>query len=667
MSDINHNTNYRPDIDGLRAIAVLSVVFYHAGFSSLFGGGYVGVDVFFVISGYLITKLIYNKCKNSSFSFIDFYHRRIRRIAPAYFGIIVFSTIVTCILYSPGDTKNYFASMLSSLLISSNFYFMFDSGYFTALAHTKPLLHTWSLGVEEQFYVFFPILVFYLSKLRLNVLKSLIILFLASLGFSIVYVFFDQNFTFYMLPTRAWELLAGSILAVKTDKDYSTKHSDIFGVAGILLILFSVTGFGYFQDLKFPGMTAVPVVLGSVFCIEAGRNRESLVYKFLSLKILTFFGLISYSLYLWHWPIFVFAKYLYLKNVNPVYMNTVLLIPVFIFSYLSYKYIEQPFRQKLILPEIKPIYASFFTVIIILSGFSEYGRRTGILQRFDPEVAKYYAYQNYYAPLPLTLFSVPRVLGKYLYPFGESGKTPSIMVMGDSHAKTLYETIDALSKENHLGGVLYYYDSPFFGVAKLDDLKESVNRQKIFYDYLLNNKIKSVIITVRWTIRLQGRTAYEDPGEVKRITRYWVLDNNGQPVQTTAGEALEFALNTTVKKFNELGIKTYIMLLVPEHNCNVPATAAGLVRMKKHPETEIFIDKDEFNKRQEPSTTIINRVKAANRNVELIDVSNELCDDTKCYAVIDGTPMYRDNNHLSNTGLYKMKKIFIPAIENAKK
>ncbi len=664
LKNIQH-ANYRPDIDGLRAVAVLSVVLYHAGFNSFFGGGYVGVDVFFVISGYLITQLIYSRCINNSFSFIDFYHRRIRRIAPAFFGIIIFSTIVTCILYSPGDTKSYFASMLSSLLISSNIYFMTDSGYFTALAHTKPLLHTWSLGVEEQFYVFFPILVFYLSKSRFNVLRSLIALFFLSLGFSIVFVHFDQNFTFYMLPTRAWELLAGSILAVKTDKDYNRKHSDLMGITGLLLIIASITGFGYIQDLKFPGLSAVPVVLGSALCLEAGRNKESLIYRILSLKFFTFFGLISYSLYLWHWPVFVFARYLYLKNINPVYLNTALLVPIFILSYLSYKYIEQPFRQKIIFPEMKPIFAGFFATVLVLSCFSEYGRRTGILQRFDPEVAKYYSYQNYYAPLPMTMFSVPRVLGKYLYPFGESGDNAPVMVIGDSHAKTLYETFDRLAKENNLSGVLYYYDAPLFGVAKLDDLKDAVNRQKLFYEFLVKNKTKSVVITIRWTIRLQGRTAYEDPGEVKRITRYWILDDNGKPVQSTPGEALEFGLNATAKKLDQLGIKAYIMLLVPEHNCNIPATAANLVRMKKNPETEIFINREEFDRRQEPSTSIINRVKAANRNVELIDTSKELCDDTRCYAVIDGTPMYRDNNHLSNTGTYKMKRIFMPAIANA--
>lgn len=665
MLNNNQSANYRPDIDGLRAVAVLSVVFYHAGLTSLFGGGYVGVDIFFVISGYLISRIIYTKCRNSSFSFVDFYQRRIRRIAPALIGIILFSSVITCILYSPYDAKNFFSSMLSSLAMGSNFYFMSDSGYFTALAHTKPLLHLWSLGVEEQFYIFFPILVVYLVKHRINVLKSLQILFAVSLIGSIIFVFFNQNFTFYMFPTRAWELLAGSILAVKADRDYGKTSSNISGIAGIILILSSVIGFGYIQDLKFPGLAAVPAVLGSVLCIEVGRNSESIIYKVLSFRYLSFIGLISYSLYLWHWPVFVYAKYYSLKDINPVYINLGLLMPIFLLSYLSYKLIEQPFRQKRIFPKTKPLFAAYFITVILLSLFSEYGRRTGILQRFDPVVAKYYAYQNYYSPLPLHLFSVPGILGKHLYPFGESGKAPSVMILGDSHAKTLYETFDQLAKEKHLGGLLYYYDSPFFGVAKLDDLKNSIKRQKVFADYLVKNKVKSAVIAVRWTIRLQGRTSYEDPGSVKRITRYWILDNEGKPVQTEPGEALEFALNATAKKFRDLGIKTYIMLLVPEQSCNVPATAATLVRMNKNPEKEIFINKAEYNERQDSSTSIIKRVKAKNPEVEIINPADELCDDTACRGVIDGTPMYRDSNHLSNDGSFKMKKIFMPPIINA--
>ena len=301
-------TNYRPDIDGLRAIAVLAVVLYHANIQP-FGGGYVGVDVFFVISGYLITSLIHEHCRTGQFSIVQFYERRVRRIFPALFATVAFCFLVGCLLMMPLDYKQFGYSAVANALFASNLLFWLKTGYFDTDAEVKPLLHTWSLGVEEQFYILFPCLLLLLYKFWRNGVASILsLLLIASLFLSVWQVYDQPTSAFYLPLGRAWELLVGALLALSRDRlPHRVFFDGVLGLLGMALIFGSI--FSLTADTPFPGLAALPACLGTAAIIYSGEQSKHFVPRLLSLRIVVLLGIISYSLYLWHWPLLVFAKY----------------------------------------------------------------------------------------------------------------------------------------------------------------------------------------------------------------------------------------------------------------------------------------------------------------------------------------------------------------------
>ena len=352
--------NYRPEIDGLRAIAVLSVIFYHARLNILdynfFKGGYLGVDIFFVISGYLITSIIFKELYfKKTFSIFYFYQRRIRRILPALLLVFIVTIPFAWIYLLPNRFIEYSESILYTLGFTSNFYFYYSGlEYASENALLKPFLHTWSLSIEEQFYIFFPI-IFLLSFKYLNkyIFVILLILFFSSFLLSFYGSINFATLNFYLLPTRAWELLAGSLLAyfeIKLGHRSKNKLLNItFPFVGLFLIFFSIY---YFDDkiLNASFYTLVPV-LGVMFIIWFCDNDE-IVTKLLSFKPLVGIGLISYSLYLIHYPVFAFARINLGKS--PMWNDTVLtqydkielILLIIILSTISYLFVERPFRNK---------------------------------------------------------------------------------------------------------------------------------------------------------------------------------------------------------------------------------------------------------------------------------------------------------------------------------
>ena len=262
---------YRADIDGLRAIAVLSVIFFHTGIPG-FSGGFVGVDVFFVISGYLITSIILKDIQSGQFSIARFYERRIRRIFPALFPVISFTLVVATFLFDPISFESFGKSITATTIFGSNILFWRESGYFDASAITKPLLHTWSLAVEEQFYIFFPLLLIAINRFSKNRYFQWILgICVFSLLTSIYGVYTHQVATFYLVPTRAWELLFGSLLSLGVIPELkSNVHRNIVSIIGLGLIIFSV-GF-YNESTLFPGISAMAPVMGSSFIIYSGMG-----------------------------------------------------------------------------------------------------------------------------------------------------------------------------------------------------------------------------------------------------------------------------------------------------------------------------------------------------------------------------------------------------------
>ena len=427
---------YRKEIDGLRALAVIPVILFHADFS-LFDGGYIGVDIFFVISGYLISSFIFNEIESNNFSLIGFYERRARRILPALYLVFLVSSIFVLIFLSRSEINEFFNSVISSTLFFSNFFFWYFEPYFSSNAGLKPLIHTWSLSIEEQFYIFFPILFILLIKLRRKqiVFFSFVIIFLLSLFLAESLSKSHASVNFYFTFTRIWEIVLGVIISIyfKYYKyNFSKNTSETLSLIGLLSILYSI--FFFSKETPFPSLYAlIPTVGTGMIIIFA--NNNTFTNKILSLKIFVGFGLISYSLYLWHQPLLAFSKNYY-GSITLSQKFLIIFISVII-SYFSWKYIEKFFRDRSKLSKKSIFYLSSFMALffILLSsltgnffspkskGSSEYK-----LANFIINNEKFYI-KN----LNHRMFNKYRI---YL-----EQKNPDTLVVGSSRVNTLGEDI----------------------------------------------------------------------------------------------------------------------------------------------------------------------------------------------------------------------------------
>jgi peptidoglycan/LPS O-acetylase OafA/YrhL len=335
---------HRPDIDGLRAVAVLAVVLYHIGLPVR--GGFVGVDVFFVISGFLISSIILKQTKAGTFTFASFYERRARRILPALFVTLAASSVLAYRYLLPVELVDFARSLVSADFSVSNFYFWLSSGYFENAAASKPLLHTWSLAVEEQFYVFLPIFFWFLRRLPPKRLAaSVYCVAVASLALSAVGAYLYPTATFYLAPTRAWELLVGSIMALENGPRLRSRVArEVGGLVGLAMILASC--FLYRTTTVFPGLSALLPCGGAMLIIMAGREGRNVVGRILSLKPVVFVGLISYSLYLWHWPVIVFSSLgmTIVSGLARRESQALVFAVAMVASTLSWRFVERPFR-----------------------------------------------------------------------------------------------------------------------------------------------------------------------------------------------------------------------------------------------------------------------------------------------------------------------------------
>jgi peptidoglycan/LPS O-acetylase OafA/YrhL len=336
---------HRDDIDGLRAFAVVPVVTFHfVILPQLSSGGFVGVDIFFVISGYLITHIIYQDVNDRTYSVVDFYNRRMRRIFPALFTMFAFCVVVTFFLSFPSEATTTTNSIVSSIFFVSNILFYDQSGYFDRSSQTNPLLHTWSLSVEEQFYVIFPIIIYLIRnfnhKTKILLLSAIA---LASFIYSIWVIYTNSAAAFYLVQSRAWELLIGSLLAINAiPKLVHQWQAEWLGIGGIALIVVSV--FLISPDTPFPGLAALAPCLGTAAVIHSGAGTTTLTGRVLAFLPIRFIGLISYSLYLWHWPIIVFYR-LFVDQPSKIEKGALVVVCILVAA-ISWRFIEKPFREK---------------------------------------------------------------------------------------------------------------------------------------------------------------------------------------------------------------------------------------------------------------------------------------------------------------------------------
>jgi peptidoglycan/LPS O-acetylase OafA/YrhL len=503
---------YRKEIDGLRAIAVLPVILFHAGFE-LFSGGFVGVDIFFVISGYLIAMIIMTEIEEERFSIANFYERRARRILPALFFVIFISIPVAYIFLTPSDLKDFSQSVIATVMFSSNLLFWYESGYFEAAAELKPLLHTWSLAVEEQYYVLFPLFLLLMRKFdRKWFYISLGFIFFCSLTYAQYLLDNKPSSAFYLLPARAWELLLGVSVACYLRKNNFTSSNSVWAEigagAGLFLILYSI--FSYSKSTPFPGLSAL-IPAGGACLIILFASENNFVGKFIGNRLFVMLGLLSYSAYLFHQPIFAFFRNSGFEADNRV-LFLILIGFVFFFSYISWRYIETPFRSKNAVGTKSLVVISMIFsvglvgcggVVFYLNGFENYYSKNRMTES-ERKILSYVKYNKGEA------FRVGYQYGSCFYGsehnsfdyydrkkcLRTSNDKKNYLVLGDSHSAHIFNAL-----RNNFPGHNFLQASasgcrplvPISGEKRCTDLIKF-----IYEDFMPKQKIEGLILSGRW-------------------------------------------------------------------------------------------------------------------------------------------------------------------------
>ena len=609
--------NYRPEIDGLRAVAVLSVILYHAEFE-LFGGGFVGVDVFFVISGYLITSIIVNELQEDKFSLVNFYERRIRRIFPALFVVMLSCMVFAWLWFLPNDFKDYAQSQVAVSMFVSNLLFWRQSGYFDTANELKPLLHTWSLAVEEQFYLFFPVgilLVFRYFKRWM----SPIIVFVAflSFGFAQWASYRRPALAFYFLPARIWELLVGALVAIvlinRQEKRIHLVLREIYACFGLFLIAYSV--FVFNSSTPFPGMFALAPTVGAALIIVFGE-RDTFIGRLLSFKTLVGIGLVSYSAYLWHQPVFAFARYQGFQTQLP-YMPILLLAITFGLAYLSWKYIEKPFRIRRSLSRGKVFILGAMLSVLFISTGLQINASNGIESRFETRLIgdvgqlDFHKYINdkFFDCEPKSVAAEALSWEGFLRCKQSKAGVPEVVLLGDSHAEHLFIGLaEAIPDLN----VAFYISS---GVP----VTENDNFGAIFEELFSNGESQHVIVALAYRLQISSDNQ-DDVFEALELT----IDRlqKSKKAVSLLGDVPVFPVSAEFCKFGHQKTKNFDL-------CKVS------VNEVTDQKSDFLMEINDLIKRQ---------------NIKYFEIDQPLCNGEKCDMIKDGQVLYRDDNHLNILG-----------------
>ncbi|MCT7378216.1 acyltransferase family protein [Chelativorans salis] len=651
-SDIRAGHSYREDIDGLRALAVVPVVLYHAGLGP-FSGGFVGVDVFFVISGFLITGIITGEIERGDFSVIHFYERRARRLLPALFAVLITSFIAGWFLLIPSEFSDLSHSATATLFFSSNLFFWNSLGYFSDASEFHPLLHTWSLAVEEQFYLLFP-LALVISQGRRQATQRIIIsiVLLGSLVLSIYAVKHFPEGAFYLLPTRAWELMCGALLATHVVPSISSPRiRSSLSLAGVALIL--VPMLTYTSATPFPGLAAIPPCIGTMLIIYCGRS--SLAAKVLSTKPLVWIGLISYSLYLWHWPILSFLRIDQGSVHLPIFLSLSATVASFAAAYISWNYIERPFRVRTAVSRRKVFQLSGMGCIVVIAASTSVSATNGFPVRYDRNVTSF-----------LELNTADIVGGRCAEgcPFGVEEAPPSVVLWGDSHANALTPALDFVARQEDLGGIVFADAAcaPLLDVHRSDVGDKWKNCAALAIraiDYIRKNRdqISTVVLSARWALAATGK------GSVGENSRPAPLKIVSSSQRRSSVDVFRYGLERTVSKLNEYDIDVVILGGVPEIGWHVPKSLARAANKgMKPPRVPSLSD---FRDRNSSAEDVMLEI-AVRFDVHLIDLAPIFCS-PKCKVVYRGKPIYRDDDHLSHFGAHRflgppLSKILLPKV-----
>lgn len=616
---------YRHDIDGLRALAVLSVVAYHLHLPFI-TGGFVGVDVFFVISGYLITRILIKELSDDIYSISRFYVRRIRRILPLLFLVLTSVLIAGYFVYLPHEFELIGESAVATALFSSNILFWKTSDYFARSAELNPLLHTWSLAVEEQFYIVFPLLLSFSWRYRSWRKPLFITVFFLSLGLSLLTVHSFPTPTFYLLPTRAWELMAGSLIALGVLPGLKT-HSlrNLAGVLGMAGIAYGV--FILDKNSVFPGYNAVPTALGTALIIHAhtGSHSRTVLQSTLSFRPLAGIGLISYSLYLWHWPFIVFSEY-WLTRELMIDEKTVLFIAMILVSTLSWWIVERPFRtpsfilfsgnySKNFAVTAVAILAMVCVGAVVIAG-------NGWPGRIPASSLAYYSGAEDFSSHRRDCHSVrpPRIAVKDACIYGEPDNV-RLLVWGDSHSVELADALGQKAAATERGVMLFSTSScpPAIGFDSPD-----------IADCMAVNEVY-----------IQHASSSDAPENILLVAFY-------KPHMEYQPDAFFASMERTIERLVSSGKNVFTLLPVPVPQGDVPVSLA-MHSMRGHELEDLNIPVETHARNYASAISFLNRM-ADTYDSQLVDPAAALCSESDCRIFEGASPLYTDAHHLSMAG-----------------
>jgi peptidoglycan/LPS O-acetylase OafA/YrhL len=664
-SETESSAGHRRDIDGLRAVAVLAVLGFHCGIPWL-GGGFVGVDIFFAISGYLICLIIYRDLRSGTFSIAAFYERRFKRILPALSVVLAFCLILAALVLSPVEAHMLGDSAMATTLSASNVLFWHQSGYFDVASGMKPLLMTWSLAVEEQFYLAFPLLMYLLRKRSkrslLVILGSLCIL---SFSLSLVAEFSSPSFNFYSPLTRAWELGAGALLAIwqvrrpKVPSGSSWKI-DAAGSLGLILIVAPIVF--YHPETRFPGYEAIPPVLGAVLLLASAGGRAN---RILSIPPLIGVGLISYSLYLWHWPLLSFAR---IMSARPLYPRTlaILIGCAFAVSIASYFWIEKPFRAKTRArtSTVLLAYAGLLFVLVTASGLFAF---TNGLPGRAPELAKLEAQASIERDRPCMVTELGALNSFCIPPALATGK--SVALLGDSHAESISNRMREKLARNGWQLLVLNHGScaPTKGVTRWLSAKDfescrNFNRDALRY-VLSRPDIRVVELLAGWG----GRIYVPDQAKVSPSLQ----SSEQNAINLKAGVQSEIAA------LEVAGKRVILIDDFPEFPFD-PVESIRYRRMPIRRALNRLLLSDEPEQWQSTSQNAALELAPAKRaasaefvelaksdpNLTLVSLKDSFCQQGQCNFASDSALYYCDGDHLSDVGAMRVMPLFSKAVES---
>jgi len=611
---------YRTDIDGLRAFAVIPVVLFHAGYS-VFSGGFVGVDIFFVISGFLITSIIQREISRNEFSLIRFYERRIRRIYPAALAVAVITIAAAALIVPDGQFKKVGQALIFMNLYSTNILFFHQAGYFSTDSTLNPFLHTWSLSVEEQFYLFFPLFLLLVTRLfKDKVLECLWAATIFSFALCVYFTFTWPDSAFYLIPFRAWELALGALLAIGgTSLKLQRRSAEWLSALGLSFILISI--FLFTESTVFPGFAALLPCLGAAFLIQAGSVADNRFNIFMGNPALRYFGLISYSLYLWHWPVFVLARFLFPAGLD-IGGQIMQVAIACVLAHLSWRFIEAPFRNKTIFGERRPLFIFFgatTAVTFVIGGIIVFGN--GLKMRMPATSLQYEqaAFDN--NPDRKTCHGDD---GKNMQPeqfciYGDKGAEPTFALWGDSHGAEITPAIGSLLQRSNQSIKMFTYSQcpPALGFST------STRHGCVAH----NDEVLAYL------------RQHKEVGTVFLIAHYRVYETDDYH------EDFENGFARAITELQAADKKVVVIYPIPGARYSIPLMASALA-MRGASIDALTIPLQHYAEINARAIKMLD----AQSNVGRLHPEKVLCEKDNCRVAVNDKLLYFDSNHLNMFG-----------------